>query len=291
MGHPEHAVLSPPRRPPAARGGRRRRRRGGAARRPGHFGKTTLAAGFDVAGYRVLCEDVSCIRLSSAPSVVRGLRCSGFARTSPSSSSCPGHKRSPRAETASTLARPRSTRRLGSVPLRAVVLLRSAEGGDRARPGAGDGCTARPLAAQLPAPDGRGQGPLLRGHHPARSERPSLEPRPPPADRRARQRGREDRRRCVTRPSHPAREGTPGGADLDSLPPGHGRPPAAAASRPRRRPGARERELVGERLQAGDAEQRDPPKPSAREPPGRDVSSTRSSSSACSASRASRPSS
>jgi hypothetical protein len=37
---------------------------------PGYFGKTTLAAGFDAAGYRVLSEDVSCLRLSSEEAAV-----------------------------------------------------------------------------------------------------------------------------------------------------------------------------------------------------------------------------
>jgi hypothetical protein len=39
---------------------------------PGYSGKTTLAAGFDAAGHRVLSEDVSCIRLSGPPTVVPG---------------------------------------------------------------------------------------------------------------------------------------------------------------------------------------------------------------------------
>jgi hypothetical protein len=39
---------------------------------PGYSGKTTLAAAFDAAGYRVLSEDVSCIRLSSPPTLVPG---------------------------------------------------------------------------------------------------------------------------------------------------------------------------------------------------------------------------
>jgi hypothetical protein len=39
---------------------------------PGYSGKTTLAAGFDSAGYRVLSEDVSCIRLTSTPALVPG---------------------------------------------------------------------------------------------------------------------------------------------------------------------------------------------------------------------------
>jgi hypothetical protein len=39
---------------------------------PGYSGKTTLAAGFAAAGYRVLSEDVSCLRLSSPPAVVPG---------------------------------------------------------------------------------------------------------------------------------------------------------------------------------------------------------------------------
>ena len=39
---------------------------------PGYSGKTTLAAGFDAAGYRVLSEDLSCIRLGSTPAVIPG---------------------------------------------------------------------------------------------------------------------------------------------------------------------------------------------------------------------------
>lgn len=39
---------------------------------PGYAGKTTLAAAFDAAGHRVLSEDVSCIRLSSPPTLVPG---------------------------------------------------------------------------------------------------------------------------------------------------------------------------------------------------------------------------
>jgi len=39
---------------------------------PGMFGKTTLAAGFVRAGYRLLAEDLSCLRLSPAPEVIPG---------------------------------------------------------------------------------------------------------------------------------------------------------------------------------------------------------------------------
>lgn len=39
---------------------------------PGYSGKTTLAAAFDAAGYRVLSEDMSCIRLGSTPTLVPG---------------------------------------------------------------------------------------------------------------------------------------------------------------------------------------------------------------------------
>ena len=39
---------------------------------PGYSGKTTLAAGFDAAGHRVLSEDLSCIRLGPAPAVIPG---------------------------------------------------------------------------------------------------------------------------------------------------------------------------------------------------------------------------
>jgi hypothetical protein len=97
---------------------------------PGYFGKTTLAAGFDAAGYRVLAEDVSCIRLSSEPAVVPG----------------PAMLRV-RHDVADRLVLPRARaiaesgdrvhfsldpeRRGDSspVPLRAVVLLRSADDG------------------------------------------------------------------------------------------------------------------------------------------------------------------
>ena len=97
---------------------------------PGYFGKTTLAAGFDAAGYRVLAEDVSCIRLSSEPAVVPG----------------PAMLRV-RQDVADRLVLPRARaiaesgdrvhfsldpeRRGDSspVPLRAVVLLRSADDG------------------------------------------------------------------------------------------------------------------------------------------------------------------
>ena len=37
---------------------------------PGYFGKTTLSAGFDAAGYRVLSEDVSCLRLAAEEAAV-----------------------------------------------------------------------------------------------------------------------------------------------------------------------------------------------------------------------------
>lgn len=39
---------------------------------PGYSGKTTLAAGFHAAGYRVLSEDMSCIRLRSTPTLIPG---------------------------------------------------------------------------------------------------------------------------------------------------------------------------------------------------------------------------
>jgi len=39
---------------------------------PRRFGKTTLAAAFAAAGYRVLAEDLTCLRLSPSPSVIPG---------------------------------------------------------------------------------------------------------------------------------------------------------------------------------------------------------------------------
>ena len=39
---------------------------------PGRFGKTTLAAAFHERGHRVLAEDLTCVRLSPAPSILPG---------------------------------------------------------------------------------------------------------------------------------------------------------------------------------------------------------------------------
>jgi hypothetical protein len=39
---------------------------------PGRYGKTTLAAAFHAAGYRLLSEDQSCVRYTSAPAVIPG---------------------------------------------------------------------------------------------------------------------------------------------------------------------------------------------------------------------------
>ncbi|HET9213777.1 MAG TPA: hypothetical protein VFN93_03410 [Gaiellaceae bacterium] len=97
---------------------------------PGYFGKTTLAAGFEAAGYRVLSEDVSCIRFSPEPSVVPGPAMLRVRRDVAHRLVLPGAR-----EVASSDNRVHFSldpdRRGDSrpVPLRAVVLLRGADDG------------------------------------------------------------------------------------------------------------------------------------------------------------------
>jgi hypothetical protein len=97
---------------------------------PGYFGKTTLAAGFDAAGYRVLAEDISCIRLSSVPAVVPGPAMLRVRHD------VAGRLELPRAravaESGDRVHYSLDYERRGDstpVPLRAVVLLRSADDG------------------------------------------------------------------------------------------------------------------------------------------------------------------
>lgn len=97
---------------------------------PGYFGKTTLAAGFDAAGYRVLSEDVSCIRLTPGPAVVPGPAMLRIRHD------VAGRVELPRAravaESDDRVHYSLDPSRRGDstpVPLRAIVLLRSAEVG------------------------------------------------------------------------------------------------------------------------------------------------------------------
>jgi hypothetical protein len=97
---------------------------------PGYFGKTTLAAGFDAAGYRVLAEDVSCIRLSSEPAVVPGPAMLRVRHDVADRLVLP--RASAVAESGDRIHYSLDPDRRGDstpVPLRAVVLLRSANDG------------------------------------------------------------------------------------------------------------------------------------------------------------------
>jgi hypothetical protein len=97
---------------------------------PGYFGKTTLAAGFDAAGYRVLAEDVSCIRLSTEAAVVPGPAMLRVRHDVSDRVVLPGARAV--AESDNRVHFSLDPERRGDsspVPLRAVVLLRKADDG------------------------------------------------------------------------------------------------------------------------------------------------------------------
>jgi hypothetical protein len=99
---------------------------------PGRFGKTTLAAGFHRAGWRMLSEDLSCIRLDPVPSVLPGpamlrLRPDVLQHFGPLDAS-------PVAQNPDRTSLALRTDQRGDcrpVPLRGIVLLRSAPEGVR----------------------------------------------------------------------------------------------------------------------------------------------------------------
>jgi hypothetical protein len=95
---------------------------------PGHFGKTTLAAAFHMAGHRVLADDISCCRLEPVPSILPGpsvlrMRRDSYERLDPSGAEItadhPGRVH---------LALNAERRGDGApVPLRGIVFLRTGE--------------------------------------------------------------------------------------------------------------------------------------------------------------------
>lgn len=119
----------------------------------GHTGKSTLAAAFAQAGYRVLSEDVSCLRTGSATAVVPG---PSLLRLRPDVTphlTIPGSRLLRRSPSRVTLAL--DPERRGScdpVPLRAVLLLEgSANGFTRERIPAAEGIRRLwPLAFHVP---------------------------------------------------------------------------------------------------------------------------------------------
>jgi hypothetical protein len=97
---------------------------------PGYFGKTTLAAGFDVAGYRVLAEDVSCVRFSPEPQVIPGPAMLRVRRDVAGSLELPGaHAVAESGDRVHYSLDPARRGDSSPVPLRAIVLLRSGEDG------------------------------------------------------------------------------------------------------------------------------------------------------------------
>ena len=97
---------------------------------PGYYGKTTLAAGFDAAGYRVLAEDVACIRFTPEPHVVPGPALLRVRRDVAESFDLPGARAV--AESDNRIHFSLDPARRGDstpVPLHAVVLLRKGEEG------------------------------------------------------------------------------------------------------------------------------------------------------------------
>ena len=158
---------------------------------PGYYGKTTLAAGFDAAGYRVLAEDVACIRFAPEPHVVPGpalLRVRGDVAES---FDLPGARAV--AESDNRVHFSLDPARRGDctpVPLHAIVLLRKGEDGIALeRVAAAD--TLRDLwllSFRLPTLEDRDR--CSRWDRPARRDRAHLQPRPPVTAGRASSRDR-----------------------------------------------------------------------------------------------------
>ena len=125
---------------------------------PGYFGKTTLAAGFDVEGYRVLSEDVSCIRFAPEPEVVPGPAMLRIRRDVAGSLELPGARAV--AESGDRVHFSLDPARRGDsspVPLRAIVLLRKGEDGIALDtvPAAGALRDLWPLSFRLPTAEDR----------------------------------------------------------------------------------------------------------------------------------------
>ncbi|MGH3004314.1 MAG: hypothetical protein ACRDOS_00105 [Gaiellaceae bacterium] len=96
---------------------------------PGYAGKTTLAAGFDAAGHRVLSEDVSCIRLSSPPTVVPGPAMLRVRRDLAGRLKLPGAQELAAGDDRVHLSLDRSRRGdCTPLPIRALVFLRRGDG-------------------------------------------------------------------------------------------------------------------------------------------------------------------
>jgi hypothetical protein len=97
---------------------------------PGYAGKTTLAAGFAVAGNRVLSEDVSCLRLFSRPQLVPGPAMLRVRQDVAGRLTIPGAAEMVVGDDRTHYSLARANRGdCTPVPVRAFVLLRNAEDG------------------------------------------------------------------------------------------------------------------------------------------------------------------
>jgi hypothetical protein len=95
---------------------------------PRTWGKTTLAAGFVAAGYRLLSEDLSCVRASEAPLVIPGPAMLRIRHDVADRISVDGAEPVGRDDDRVHFALQPSTRGSSSpVPLRALVLLRPSD--------------------------------------------------------------------------------------------------------------------------------------------------------------------
>lgn len=92
---------------------------------PGRYGKTTLAAAFLAAGYRVLAEDMTCCRPGPEPTVLPGPALLRLRRDVGQRLAVPGARRLPGDDGRIRLAHTRGRRgHAGPVPLRGLVFLR-----------------------------------------------------------------------------------------------------------------------------------------------------------------------
>lgn len=97
---------------------------------PGHFGKTTLAAAFLGAGFRVLTEDIACCRISETPAILPGPAMLRVRRPSYERLDFPSTRVVAREPGRIHLALEGAARGTGEpVPLRGVVFLRPGDAG------------------------------------------------------------------------------------------------------------------------------------------------------------------
>jgi hypothetical protein len=96
---------------------------------PGHFGKTTLAAAFLGAGFRVLTEDIACCRVSETPALLPGPAMLRVRTPSYERLDFPGTRIVAREPGRIHLALEGSARGSGEpVPMRGIVFLRPGDG-------------------------------------------------------------------------------------------------------------------------------------------------------------------